>query len=552
MATKTSTIKVNITGDARDALRAINETTGQMMTMQQKTSTALSGMAGAIASAGIVSKMGEIAKACTDAASELQQSQGAVDAVFGDTAGQILDFSKHSAESTGLATSDFQQMASVIGSQLKNMGMPLDQVAGKTTDLISLGSDLSAMYGGTAKDAVDALSAALRGEMDPLEQYGVSLNDAKLQSYAAANGMLDLYKAGDTNAKMMAILSGITDQTKDSLGTFARESDTAAGSSQIMQARFKDAQAALGEALLPALTTAADKLAEFAEWVQQNTSWLTPLAVVIGVVAAAIIGINAAMAAYAAVTAVAAVAQGALNIALLPVIAIIAAIIAIIILCVQNWETIKAVASAAASAIQGAWQTFWGWLSGVFGAIGSWFGEKWEQVKAAGTNAVNSIKAAWNGITAFFSGIGDGIRNAFAAPIDWVVSRFEWLRDKISGIIDGIKGVANSVGDFVGGIVGKAAQAPQAAQTMAMQPVAMRAYRPSTIIDGEYSARPSGMAAPRLPAGDMRTLSAAARGGVTVNQSRTYQVTITGEVIDRQGTAKAIRKLLSDYEAVRR
>lgn len=72
MASKTSTIKVNITGDARDALKAINQTTGEMMTMQQKTTTAVSGMASAIASAGIIQKMGEIGTACVNAAADLQ------------------------------------------------------------------------------------------------------------------------------------------------------------------------------------------------------------------------------------------------------------------------------------------------------------------------------------------------------------------------------------------------------------------------------------------------------------------------------------------------
>ena len=229
MASKTSTIKVNITGDARDALKAINQTTGEMMTMQQKTTTAVSGMASAIASAGIIQKMGEIGTACVNAAADLQQSVGGVETVFGDSARQMLAWSDQAAQTVGLSKNEYNEFATLVGSQLQNFGMSVEDSAAKTNDLIGLAADLSSMFGGTTADAVDALSAALKGEMDPIEKYGISLNDATLKAQAASMGLGDLYAAGDRNAKMQATLAAITAQSGKAVGNFAREADTAQG-----------------------------------------------------------------------------------------------------------------------------------------------------------------------------------------------------------------------------------------------------------------------------------------------------------------------------------
>ena len=54
---------------------------------------------------------------------------------------------------------------------LKNKGLITSRQ--KTLDLVKIGADLSATYGGTAKDAIEALNAAMRGESDPIERYGI-------------------------------------------------------------------------------------------------------------------------------------------------------------------------------------------------------------------------------------------------------------------------------------------------------------------------------------------------------------------------------------------
>src|SRR4029077_20579711 len=140
-------------------------------------------------------------KQAFDAASRTQQAMGAVDTVFGKSAGQIKRWAAGAADSVGLAKSEYGELAAVIGAQLKNLGVPMDQVAGKTNDLVKLGADLSATYGGTTAEAVEALSSVLKGETDPIEKYGISIKQATIAAEMAKEGTDKLTGAAAKQAK---------------------------------------------------------------------------------------------------------------------------------------------------------------------------------------------------------------------------------------------------------------------------------------------------------------------------------------------------------------
>lgn len=450
---KSAILAIRIIGDATSAVAAMDKAQRASMSFKDKVGKA------SVAASAALAAIGAGAATCAKAAGDLQQSVGGVETVFGDSSKQMLAWSKNAARSVGLSQNEYNQFATLVGSQLQNFGMSVDQSASKTNELIGLGADLSSMFGGTTADAVDALSSALKGEMDPIEKYGISLNDATLQAQAASMGLGDLYKSGDRNAKMQATLAAITAQSGKAVGNFAREADTAQGQQQRMNAAFENAKAALGEALLPFLTQMAEKLASVATWIQANTSWLGPLVGVIAAVAAVIVTLNAAMTAYSVVAGIVAAAQGAVNLAFLPVVAVILAIVAVIAVLVMNWDTVKKAAGVAADWIKGKWDALCSWL-----------------------------KNAWNGIGSFFSGIGEGIKNAFAGPINWIASKFEWLADKVRGVFDWIGGAWNKVSGWVSGLFGAKKSVASASASYMAQP--MRAYQSSRAIDPTATALP--------------------------------------------------------------
>ena len=307
---KTAILSMRVLGDARGARKAVDETVGSLDKLEGRTQKAAAAMSAI--SAGVIA----FGKQAFEAASDLQQSAGGVEAVFGETAGKIKELSDAASQAVGLSKNEYNELATVMGAQLKNMGVASDEVAGQTEELVNLGADLAATFGGTTADAVSALSSLMRGEADPIERYGVSIKKATIEARLQADGLADLEGEARKAAETQTLLKLLTEQTADAHGAFAREADTAAGQMQRASAEWTNAKAALGEQLLPIVTEAAVKFGEFAKWVGEHPNEARQAATAIGVVTGALLGIVGAIKAYKFAAEAAKFAQIALNFAM--------------------------------------------------------------------------------------------------------------------------------------------------------------------------------------------------------------------------------------------
>lgn len=305
MANRSAILSIRIVGDATKATEALSKTQDKVGRFQSGLSKAAGG------AALLLGGMATMGKVAGDSASRLQQAQGAVESIFGKQAGQIDNLAKKASGAVGLAQSEYSELAGVLGAQLSNLGVSQDKLVGTTDGLISKGADLAATFGGTTSDAVEALTAAFRGETDPIEKYGISIKQADVASQMAANGTDKLTGAAGKAAKTQATLDLITKQSASSQGQFARETDSAAGSAQIAAANWENAKAALGESLLPVMSSLATKAAEVAGFIQKNSTAFTIMAGVIAGVAAAILVAQGASMAYSVVLGIQAAATGA-------------------------------------------------------------------------------------------------------------------------------------------------------------------------------------------------------------------------------------------------
>lgn len=220
-------------------------------------SAALKGMAvgaAAVAGTALVAFLRDTVRAAGD----LEQSVGGVDAVFGSAAQQVHDFGTSAADSVGLSRNAFNELATVTGALLKNSG--IKDFADQTLVLTQRAADVSATFGGTAKDAVEAFNSALKGEYNPIEKYGVKLSEASVNAALAAKGLDKLKGSALEQAKAQERVNLIMDQTSAYAGRFASEANTLQGQQQRLTAEWENAKAALGQALLPALTQVTDAM----------------------------------------------------------------------------------------------------------------------------------------------------------------------------------------------------------------------------------------------------------------------------------------------------
>lgn len=189
-------------------------------------------------------------KPSIDAASDLEQQMGALESVFKDLAPGMKDFAKDQYN-IGLSTADAARNMTLLGSQLKGYGLPVDEAADKTKQLTLLAADLAATFGGTTSDAVASIGSLFRGEYDPIEKYGVAIKKSDVNARMAAEGLDKLEGEALKMAEAQTALNLLFEKTTDAQGQAAREMDTAAAKSEKLKATFENLQAEIGTALLP-------------------------------------------------------------------------------------------------------------------------------------------------------------------------------------------------------------------------------------------------------------------------------------------------------------
>lgn len=213
--------------------------------------------AGIAAGAGVA----VLAKKSIEAASKAQQSMGATETVFGRFADQVVKDSKRAANSVGLSANEYRESANLIGSLFKNQGVAIDELGGKTKTMVKTAADLAATFGGPTSDAVEALASAFKGEFDPLEKYGISVKQAAITTEAWAVAGVDTaaaFKELSTEqqaaAKQTATTNLLMGQSKQTMGAFAKETNTLAHQQQVLGAQWENLKAKIGTALLPVVT----------------------------------------------------------------------------------------------------------------------------------------------------------------------------------------------------------------------------------------------------------------------------------------------------------
>ena len=295
--------------------------------------------------------------------------------------------------------------------------------------------------------------------------------------------------------------------------------------------------------MLNAVATAAQTVGGWlktaGDWISRNTDLVTPLVAAVGGAVAAVTAVTTAMR-------IAAVAQALLNAVMaanpiMLVITLIAALVAGLTYFFTCTNTGKAVWSSFTNFIAGCVSGILGWFSGLGSSIGGAF-----------NNAANSAKNTWNGVVSWFRGIPGTIGGFFSGAGTLLYNAGASI---ISGFLNGLKSMWSNVTGWISGIGDwiKAHKGPISYDRRLLIPAGQAimnggAQGLNTGFDNSVETAIS-RANRRLAA---MPLNLSAQGTTaTPAVVNTWNVEINGEVIDKDGTAKAIKRLLADYDARR-
>lgn len=226
------------------------------MTAMQKSANALKG---ALRTAGVALGAASIlrfGKACTQAASDLQEVQNVVDVTFGKLSGQVDAFAKGAITSFGLSETAAKRYSGTVGALLKSMGLAPGVVTDMATSLTGLTGDMASFYNLQPEVAFEKLRSGIAGETEPLKQLGINMSIANLEAFALSQGITKSWKAMSQAEQALLRYNYIMQATGDAQGDFSRTSGSWANQTRLLTERFNQLKAALGQGLIQALTPA--------------------------------------------------------------------------------------------------------------------------------------------------------------------------------------------------------------------------------------------------------------------------------------------------------
>ena len=251
----------------------------------------------AIPAAAALAGLAAAAGPAISAASDLEENLSKVNVIFGEGAKDIEEFAKTAATALGQSQNAVLTAAGTFGTFGKAAGLGGAELAAFSNDFTALASDLASFNNTSPEEAVNAIGAALRGEAEPLRQFGVLLNDATLKAAAMELGIYSGSGALTDQQKILAAQKVIYDQTGDAQGDFEKTSGGLANSQRILSAEIKNLQIEIGKGLLPVVDAVLPFLTKFAAWASDNPKAFQIIAGTIAGIATAILAVNFAMAA---------------------------------------------------------------------------------------------------------------------------------------------------------------------------------------------------------------------------------------------------------------
>lgn len=195
-----------------------------------------------------------LGRSAVNAARDLQETQTKIDTLFGASAASVNAFAATAETALGQSRQSALDAAATFAIYGKQAGLTGDKLVGFSTNLTKLASDMASFSNTSPEEAIQAIGSAMRGESDPIEKYGVLLNETTIKARALKMGLIKTTsEALSPQLRVLAATAELYAQTGTQQGDFARNSAGLANQQRILTAQVSNFKAELGQALLPVM-----------------------------------------------------------------------------------------------------------------------------------------------------------------------------------------------------------------------------------------------------------------------------------------------------------
>ena len=170
--------------------------------------------------------------------------------VFGEFAGDVTRQADLMAEAFGVSKQEFISSASALAAIFKGAGYSQRDSAQLSVSFVKLATDLSSLAHIPVAEALSKIQSGLIGQVRPLREIGVLMNEEGVKAYAAAKGIGQLGKDLTESEKVQARVGFLTKALADAHGNLALTADSAGNTVRSLSGRLENLGTTIGQAIL--------------------------------------------------------------------------------------------------------------------------------------------------------------------------------------------------------------------------------------------------------------------------------------------------------------
>lgn len=196
-------------------------------------------------------------------AMEQESAMQQVENIYGKASDTIKDFAENTAISYNMSTKEAYKYSQVYGNLIQSITDDQTENAESTQKLLKASSVIASSTGRTMEDVMDRIRSGLLGNTEAIEDLGVNVNVALLETTDAFKKI-----AGDTSWSKLSFqeqqqirLLGILEQTSKKYGDEVNKNTSS--SVQKLTAKFNNMTSKLNKNLLPVANKLIDKADKF-------------------------------------------------------------------------------------------------------------------------------------------------------------------------------------------------------------------------------------------------------------------------------------------------
>jgi hypothetical protein len=384
-------------------------------------------------------------------ASDFNESLNVVDVTFKKNSDSIKAWSKNLTSTFGIGQFQAVRFAGTMGSILKTVGFGENAVLGMSKKIVELSGDLASFKNLQVDEAFNKIRAGLLGEVEPLREVGILMDENTTKAYAMANGLDKKWEKLSQVEKMLWRYRSLLAQTADAEGDFSRTGDSFANQLKTLQVELENIGLMIGNVLLPYANQLVRFLKELAAAFQNLNPEQQKMVTITVAIAAALPPLLLLLGALANIASFVvgglAMIAGAMTTVVTPtmvVITLIASLIAIIIgFNVKNQELNSNLTNTQKKFVI---------IAKIIMTIINIFKAVIAVINFFGKLAINVISIVGEG----FFGLVHIIVSALNLGGQFVEDSFKWMGDTIYNIFEGVKyTVLNAIDDMIYGVVEK-------------------------------------------------------------------------------------------------